>query len=121
MFLATSNKTKALLHLSYIAQVTVEDLQRGQEDVMLLLADLPADFRMLADLSSLEFMDPACVEELGKIMDLLDQRGLKQVVRVIPDPAKDIGFKILEVFHYPHRPRTMNCKTMIEAARILAL
>lgn len=60
MFLATSNKTKALLHLSYIARVTVEDIQHGREDVTLLLADLPAGFRMLADLSSLEWMDPAC-------------------------------------------------------------
>jgi hypothetical protein len=69
----------------------------------------------------LESMDIACVEELGKMMDLLDQHGLEQVVRVIPDPSKDIGFNILARFHYKHNPRMNNCHTMIEAAKLLAL
>src|SRR5450631_2314252 len=113
MFLATSNKAKELLYLSYIEHVTVADLRRGHGEVMALLAELPAGFKMLADLSLLESMDLGCVEELGKMMERFDQHGIKQVVRVIPDPTKDIGFKILEVFHYPHRLRTMNCETMV--------
>jgi hypothetical protein len=121
MFLAASNKAKGLLYLSYIEHVTVADLRRGHGDVVALLADLPAGSKLLVDLSLLESMDTACVEELGKIMELMDQHGIKKVVRVIPDPAKDIGFKIMEVFHYPHHPRTVNCKTMGEAARMLAL
>jgi hypothetical protein len=121
MFLATSNQTKELLYLSYIEHVTAADLRRGYEDVAALLADLPAGFKMLVDLGRLESMDPACVDELGKIMEMLDQHGMKQVARVIPDPARDIGFKILEVFHYPHRPRTINCKTLMEAVKLLAL
>ena len=121
MFLATSNKAKELLYLSYIEHVTVADLQRGHDEVVALLAELPTGFKMLVDLSLLESMDLGCVEELGKMMERLDQHGMKQVVRVIPDPTKDIGFKILEVFHYPHRPRSVNCETMVEAAKLLSL
>ena len=121
MFLATSNKAKALLHLSYIAHVTVADLRHGYDDLVALLADLPASFKALVDLSILESMDTACVEELGKMMELLDQRGLERVVRVIPDPTKDIGFNILARFHYHHNPRITNCKTMVEAAKLLSL
>jgi predicted DCC family thiol-disulfide oxidoreductase YuxK len=66
-------------------------------------------------------MDTDCVEELGKIMDLFDQHGLKQVVRVVPEPARDIGFNIMARFHYHHNPRTTNCETMTEAAKLLSL
>ena len=121
MFLGTSNKAKGLLHLSYIGHVSVAELQRGHNDVVALLADLPAGFAMLVDLGRLESMDIACVEELGKIMDLLDQHGLKRVVRVVPDPAKDIGLNILARFHYHHNPRITNCETMVEAAKLLSL
>jgi ketol-acid reductoisomerase len=121
MFLATSNKAKGLLHLVYIGHVTSMDLQAGHGDVVSLLAELTGGFKMLVDFGRLDSMDTECVTELGKIMELLDQRGLKQVVRVIPDPSKDIGFKILEVFHYPHRPSSVNCQTMAEAFRLLAI
>ena len=121
MFLATSNKAKKLLHLSYIGNVGAADLQRGHDDVVALLADLPAGFKMLVDLGRLKSMDTDCVDELGKIMDLFDQHGLEQVVRVVPNPSKDIGFNILARFHYHHNPRITNCKTMIEAEKLLSL
>jgi len=121
MFLATTNKAKGLLHLSYIGNVGAEELRRGHDNLVALLADLPACFKLLADLERLQSMDIACVEELGKMMELFDQHGLEQVVRVIPDPAKDIGFNILVRFHYQHEPRITNCKTMTEAAALLSL
>jgi hypothetical protein len=121
MFLATSNKAKRLLHLSYIGNVGVEELRRGHDEVVALLADLPAGFKMLVDLDRLESMNTDCVEELGKMMELLDQHGLAHVVRVIPDPTKDIGFNILARFHYHNNPRMNNCGTMIEALKLLGL
>jgi hypothetical protein len=121
MFLATSNKAKGLLYLSYIGHVGVADLQREHANVVALLADLPAGFKMLVDLGHLESMDTDCVEELGKFMELLDQHKMKQVVRVIPNSTKDIGFNILARFHYHNNPRMTNCETMAEAVRLLEL
>jgi|SRR5271168_5302981 len=121
MFLATSNKAKGLLYLSYIGHVDAADLQREHDNVVALLSDLPADFKMLVDLERLESMDTDCVEQLGKYMELLDERGLEQVVRVIPDPTKDIGFNILARFHYKNNPRMNNCGTMLDAAKLLSL
>jgi hypothetical protein len=86
-----------------------------------LLADLPAEIRVLADLSRLESMDVACMEELGKSMQLCDQRGVELIVRLIPDPAKDIGLNILAAFHYRNQPRVVTCETMEEAAKLLSL
>lgn len=121
MFLATSNKARQLLCLSYIQQVRSEELKRGREDVQMLLADLPPGFRLLVDLSQLETMDLDCMKEIGRTMELFDRSGVGMIVRVIPVPSKDIGLNILTLFHYPHHPHIVTCKTMTKAAELLAL
>ena len=121
MFLATTNKRKRLLQMSFIEHVGVEELRRGNQELVALLADLPAAIRVLADLGRLDSMDLACAGEFGKAMELCDQHGVELVVRVIPDPAKDIGLNILSVFHYRHHPRVVTCETMTEAAKQLSL
>ena len=121
MFLATTNQAQRLLHISYIQNVSVAELERGYEGLNRLLAEFPAGFRLLVDLGRLESIDLAGVDVIGRTMELLDQHGLELVVRVIPDPAKDIGFQIIGIFHYANKPRTVICETMVEAARILGL
>ncbi len=120
MFLATSNKSKRLLHLSYIGKIDVAELQRGSEDVIALMADLPSDLQLLTDMERMESMDIACAEIIGKMMEVLEQHGVELVVRVIPDPAKDIGLNIISRFHYQRIPRTVTCKTMAEAVEMLS-
>jgi len=119
MFLATSNKARRLLHLSYINHVDTADLRHGHDDVAALLADLPSGLKVLVDLERLQSMDTDCVRELGIVMELLDRHGLEQVVRVIPDPTKDIGLNILSRFHYHRNLRITNCASMQEAAKQL--
>ena len=121
MFLATINKPKQLLYLSFIQQVGVEELERGRAELAMLLTDLTSGFRLVTDLSRLDSMDINCAKEIGKIMDLCEQKGVGLVVRVIPDPAKDIGMNILSLFHYHHRSRTVTCGSMAEAAKRLSL
>ena len=121
MFLATTNKARRLLHLSYIQHVTVAELERGYQDVAALLADFPDGFKMLADLGRLESMDVACADIIGKTMELMDQHGVEMVVRVIPDSSKDIGLNIIGIFHYSKKIRIVTCETMGEAAGMLEL
>jgi hypothetical protein len=121
MFLATSNKPRQLLNLNFIGAVSAAEVERGVEDVRLLLADLKPGFRSLADFSRLESMSLDCTTPMGKMMELADGHGLDMVVRVMPDPAKDIGLNILSAFHYPNHPRIVTCETMAEAFRALGL
>jgi hypothetical protein len=51
---------------------------------------------------------------------VMERHGMELIVRVIPDPAKDIGFNLISRFHYHHRPRTATFKTLAEAATLLA-
>jgi hypothetical protein len=121
MFLATVSKPKQLLYLSFIGRVSVEQLQHGHEDIVLLLADLGSGFRVLADLSRLDSMDINCATEIGKFMELCEQQGVRLVIRIIPDPSKDIGLNILSLFHYRRRPRIMTCNSLAEAEDALQL
>jgi hypothetical protein len=52
-------------------------------------------------------------------MDLCDKKGAAAVVRVIPDPQKDIGLNIMSIFHFRRRVRISTCETMEEALRQL--
>jgi len=121
MLLVTSNRSKRLLWVSYIGQVRPEEFRHGREDFKAQLQELTAGFRLLADFTSLEFMRLDCEPELGRMMELTGAAGVELVVRVIPDPSKDIGMNILTAFHYPHPPRVVTCQNLIQAARALDL
>jgi len=98
-----------------------ESVQRGLEEVTTLLADLPSGFHLLVDLGRLESMDTDCVVEIGKVMELFDKKGVGLIVRVIPDPAKDIGLNILSLFHYRREIQIVTCETLTEAKQALAV
>lgn len=121
MILATINKPKQLLLLSLIGEVRAEELAQSREELVGLLAELPPGFRLLTDLGRLDSMSVGCVAEIGKIMEVFDQKGVELVVRVIPDQEKDIGLNIISFFHYHHRPRIVTCKNIVEAAELLSL
>jgi hypothetical protein len=121
MFLVTINKPEQVLYFSYIGHVGLEDLQRNAKPLEEMLADLSPGFRILADLGRLDSMDIACVPEIGKTMELLERHQVGLIVRVVPDPSKDIGFNIISAFHYKNQPHTATCETMEEAAKLLSL
>ncbi len=119
MFLAETNRLRQLLHLSFVGPVSSADLSRSLEEVEALLTDLAPGFILLTDLSRLETMDVACEAQIGRIMDLCQQRGVGQSIRVVPEPSKDIGFNILSIFHYEPGTRAIVCSSLSEAARHL--
>jgi hypothetical protein len=121
MFLATTNKAKRLLYLGYIGRVTAEQLREGAKEASELLEGLEPGFRVLADFTRLESMETGSAAEIGKLMELADKRGVELVARVIPDPSKDIGLNILQLFHYKRRLEVVTCGTMEEAAKALKI
>ena len=121
MFLATVNQPRQLLYLTYIQHVTLQELERGRKDILALLDGVTTGFRVVADLNWLDRMDVECAAEIGRIMEFCEQRGVGQVVRIIPDPGKDIGLSILSLFHYRHNPHIVTCRSLAEAGKVLAL
>jgi hypothetical protein len=121
MFLATINKSKQLLCLTFVANVDVEQLARSWDEIVALVGDLKPGFRVLTDLGRLDSIGVDCRTEIAKTMELLDEKGVELIVRVVPDPKKDIGLNILSLFHYARRPRMVTCESMVEAAKIFSL
>jgi hypothetical protein len=121
MFLASSNKFRQLLCVSYVDVVTPEQLTRGRADVIGLLAELQPGFRLLVNLTQLKTMSIECLNEIGSLMEQFDRARVGMVVRVIPDETKDIGLNIMTVFHYQHHPSVVTCMSLTEAARVLEL
>ena len=108
-----------LLLIRYRGLVKPNEAEQGLEQVRAGLARLQSGFRLLADLTELESMDVACAPFIEKAMDLCNQKGASMVVRVIPDPHRDIGLQIMSIFHYGGDVQIFTCETLAQANEIL--
>jgi anti-anti-sigma regulatory factor len=115
MFVATVNPKLNLLTMSFGQHVTPKECQQQNSKIEQLLQQLQTGFCILTDLSGLEEMDFACARHIEQMMDLCRRKGVGKVVRVISDPRKDIGFRVMSYFHYaPTVPITTH-QTVAEA------
>ena len=105
--------------MAFSGQVGVADLAAVENEVETAVRDLRPGFSLLTDLSKLKSMDPSCVPSIKRTMDVFREHGVKLIVRIIPNPKRDIGFNIMSLFHYPRTVRIMTVTTAAEAARAL--
>jgi hypothetical protein len=109
-----------LLEIRYGGVVRAEECEKGLEQLQAGLAKLETGFRVLVDLTALESMDVKCAPFVEKAMDLCNEKGASTVVRVIPDPHRDIGMTIMSIFHYRGDVRIFTCQTLAEAEELLS-
>lgn len=109
-----------LIHIRYRGQVTCEELKACAEKVKSLLPQMRKGFAMLTDISDLESMELECVPVLTQVMDECREKGIGTVVRIVPNPKKDIGFNILSIVHYRRGVRIVTCQTAAQAEKVLA-
>jgi anti-anti-sigma regulatory factor len=115
------DKSGGLVTIVFSAKVTAEDARKFSDDIVKVVAEVRAGFELLADLSALESMESGCAPFIAKVMDHCNERGISKVVRVIPDPQKDIGLKILSVFHYDRNVRIITVESLEEAKKVLSV
>jgi anti-anti-sigma regulatory factor len=114
-----ADQRKNLLLVRYRGLIGSDEMQSGLDQIQAGLAKLESGFRLLADLTDLESMDVACAPFIEKAMDLCNEKGASLVVRVIPDPHRDIGLQIMSYFHYSGDVQIETCQTLAEAMKIL--
>jgi hypothetical protein len=119
MFRAKLIKQLNLLHVRYTGRVGPADTETYAKHLPPLLAQLTPGFRLLTDMSALDEIQLECVPHIKAMMDLCNQRGVAMVVRVIPDPHKDVGMNILSPFHYRRDVHIVTCETIDEALALL--
>ena len=120
MFSVDANDVERLIKISWSGQVDADETRRCAEEISVTASKMRPGFRVLADLTCLESMDPAGAPYIGSVMDLCVTKQVEHVVRVIPDPRKDIGLNIMSYFHYGSKIRVTICENLGEAIRQLA-
>lgn len=119
MILAKADKSGKMLTMSYSQHVGADEMKRCLGTIRDIMPELQPGFVLLSDLSSLESMDASCAADIGAIMDLCDAKGMDVVVRVIPDPNKDIGFAVLSCFHERPQLQTQTYDNLADAVQSL--
>lgn len=109
-----------LMIVRYRGHITEGEAQKAINEAPSILAKLEKGFRLLVDLTELEKMDVACAPSVEEMMDLCQAKGVSDVVRVIPDPSRDIGMQIMSHFHYDSGVHIATCDTMAEAMSLLS-
>ena len=119
MYSVESDRSKQLLVISAAARVTKKEVESVALRVREMMKEVTPGFRVLTDFRWLERMDPAAAVPLAEIMDALAEKDVAAVVRVVPDPHKDIGLNILSQFHYGPQIKLVTFESLAEALSAL--
>ena len=120
MYTVELDRSKRLLVISAVQRVTVEEANVAAQRVRELVRDVDPGFRVLTDFRWLDSMDPGAARHIAEIMDVLAEKGVASVTRVISDPHKDIGLNILSQFHYGPKIQIATFETLADALQSMA-
>jgi hypothetical protein len=120
MFQIEADQPKNLLKMVFSGHVTPVETHAWREKLAAILGELRPGFKLLVDFTTLESMDYACAPDIEYAMDLCNKTGVAKIVRVIPDPRRDIGMSIMSLFHYRRGIAIITCQTMEEGLAALA-
>jgi hypothetical protein len=93
--------------------------ERALQELEKLLPSIERGFKLLADFSAVETMEPDVEGVVIRGMDLVNANGVSEVIRVLPDPDLDLGFNMLSIFHYSRQVQFHNVRTREEAEPLL--
>jgi hypothetical protein len=120
MFVVEIDSSRRFVVISVAGHVTVEEVRDAAQRVRDVLANAEPGFVGLADFRWLDSMATGAAEFIAKIMDAFAAKKVSAVVRVVPDPHKDIGLNILSQFHYGPEVRLLTFETLADAIQALA-
>jgi hypothetical protein len=120
MIHSVSDPARQLLTVTFSGLVTAAEMNEQLDGIRNDIAGLQPGFRFFTDLSDLECMGEECAPSIGTMMEAANDRGVSEVIRVVPDPRKDIGFTLMSRFHYSADVRLTTYDTRDEALAGLA-
>jgi hypothetical protein len=120
MYSVEADKSKRLVVIGAAGHVTQDELKAAAAETAAILHDFAPGFAALTDFRWLQSMDAAGAPHVAEIMDALAAKKVGTIVRVVPDPRKDIGLNILSQFHYGPEVRIATFETLADALQDLA-
>jgi hypothetical protein len=119
MISASVDNSGHVLAITYGHRVGRAETRAALRTLDELAPRLKPGFILLSDLTTLDSMEGDCAEDIGTMAELLNRQGVATIVRVIPDPTKDIGFNIISMFHF-HPPVKLHTRdNLAEAVSLL--
>lgn len=120
MFVVEIDSSRRFVVISVAGHVTVEEARATAQRVREVLVDAKPGFVALADFRWLDSMATGSAEFIAEIMDAFASKKVSAVVRVVPDPHKDIGLNILSQFHYGPEIKLITFETLADAVTSIA-
>jgi anti-anti-sigma regulatory factor len=114
-----TDEARNLFVIRYHGHITAEETGAQVEPIKFALDKMRPGFGLLTDFTKLESMDAACAPHIRQVMDYANAHGIAAVVRVIPDPHRDIGLQLMSRFHYGPYVQIATTTTIDEAMKIL--
>ena len=115
MISVETDKAKRLLVISAAGHVSKDEVKQAAERVREAVQHVEPGLNALTDFRWLESMRPSAAPHIAEIMDALAEKQVASVIRIIPDPGKDIGLNILSQFHYSHELPISTVETLVDA------
>ena len=109
------SESKRLLVFSAAGHVSREEVKQAAEEVRNALQDVAPGLRALTDFRWLDSIRPGAAPHIAEIMELLAEKQVASVIRIIPGPGKNIGLNILSQFHYARELPITTVETLVEA------
>lgn len=106
-----------VLRTVFRGNVRGEDMKAPVAGLRDAFRKLGKGFVQVTDLTELEAMDLDSLPHLTKMMDASLAAGVSKIIRIIPDPEKDIGFTILSLTHYRGKVPIKTVKTRKDAEK----
>jgi hypothetical protein len=119
MYSVEADKSNRLVVITAAGRVTKEEAKQAAQRMCDIVRDFAPGFRLLADFQWLKSMDIAAARHIAEIMDVLAEKQVASVTRVMPDPHKDIGLNILSQFHYAPEIKITTFETLADALQSL--
>jgi hypothetical protein len=120
MFVVEIDRSRRFVVISVAGYLAAEDARDAARRVREIVAEAEPGFVALADFRWLDAMATGAAPFIADIMDAFVARKVSAVVRVVPDPRKDIGLNILSQFHYGPDIRVITFETLADAVTSIA-
>lgn len=119
MYALEVDLSNRLLVISLVKHVTADEARLAAKQLPEKISGVAPGLDVLVDLRWLDSMDGGAARHVGEVMDILAQKKIRSVTRVIPDPHKDIGLNILSQFHYGPEIEIATYENFAEAVQSL--
>ncbi len=91
------------------------------QDVQKNIHRLDKNCNLLTDLTQLDLVDDNAVQHIKHTMDIINEHGVVNIYRVLPENNKNFGFNIMSMFHYSKKIKFKTFTSLEEANNYLML